>query len=399
MEDIGTIVDAARIEAANATPPPETPAPDAPPAEVKADDAEKPAEAEAETPPSESDPADTPDPGAQKPTEDDKPAEPTQEPLEEAYRLAGIDPKDPQATTKLAAAFKAAKAQPAAAPDPKAAEPAAPDKDAKPLPTLDDHLKDFASTDKQCQAAAVAYQGASKEAEPVRANLAATEKVIADLERVLNPPKIEGLELPPLDELLQADTERALAKAERQQRQYEKQLTDIERRAQAHADKYNGRVDAYRNELIKETGRLRAELQEQEATRSDAQATKKEWSAAFDTAFKDSKLPPEVKERTRTTVQAMMGHQINKWIAEGEGKLFDDIPGTVTRLVKAEAEAFDQHHVLKSKAYGLRKVEDATVKAPPAIPAAQHQPGGKAPVKYLDRAQALDDFIESARAR
>lgn len=400
MEDLDDIVDSARASAAEAaaaatqapTSTQADPAKEPDPQKVEPEPAPKPDSADSPTPVA--DPATKPDSGAPQPTVPASP-EPTPEDLDEAYRLAGIDPKDEKATSKLVAHMRANKTPPA---EPKAEEEPQPEPDLKEV--FGKELQAFIKEDTDLQSFVSEHKQETAKLEELRGQITTTNKTIAALEARLNPPKVEGVADAELDEFTREDLQRRLDKAEREQGRLERHITATFNKAKGIADKYAGRVDKKADEIIKRNESERSERQGQQEVKKLASEFKPQWAAAFDAVYADSGLPPEEKEWTREQVQMRARDQVRQWIDQGTDKHIEDPKAFIVGIVTRHKEAYERHHVLKSRDHANLKREHADVKAPPPVPSAAHQPGadGDKP-RFKDKAEALDNIFDNLTAR
>lgn len=342
------------------------------------------------------DPAKT-DTGAPQPTEPKSEPEPTpttEDALAEAYRLADIDPKDPQAAPKLAAHLKASK-------EPKPAE--TPKEEDEPKLATDDEIgksvADFINGDKDCLALASEHGQLEDTLKGYADQMKASNQAIASLEARLNPPKIEGVPDLELSEVEQDDLQRRLDNAERDNRRLERHIENTIKKRDAVVGKWKDRVEKHTQSQLDNRDTVKRTAAEKAEHAAVTTREKAQFEAAFEAEFKDSGLPAEVRTRVQENVRMRAHAHLQKAIDEGKGGLIEDKRAFYKHLLKGEVEAYEAHHKLKSRDYANDKRTDAKQTAPNAPASEKHQPGGQPKAVARDKHEARDEILDNARAR
>lgn len=368
----------------------------------KADEAAAPEKTEAEkadahteeSPARETEPPATPDSGAPQATEPEKKTEPTPtvaDALAEAYKLADIDPTDPQAATKLAAHLKAAK-------DAKA--PEVPKEEEPKLATDDEIQKDFDEfilNDKECLTLADQFNQYATELTEQAAQIKTCNETIAKLDARLNPPKIEGVPDVELSEVEESDIQRRLDNAWRDHSRLTRKIESNIQKRDAITGKWKERAESHLKGKLDERDNKKQEAADKVESTAWAKREQGEFETAFEVEFKESKLPAEVKARAHENVFMRAHAQMQKFEAEGKGQLIEDKRAYFKHLLKSEVDAYESHHKLKSRDYGNDKRTDAKVTAPDGV-SEKHQPGGQQKAVARDKHEARDEILDNARA-
>jgi hypothetical protein len=386
--DLDTIMETARTEAVAApvaAPEVVATAPEVAPSPEPAPEPPAPTLDAAPTPaPDQGTPAVTPENPSPTPAPE---TTPETSPLIDAFKLAGIDPADPQRDQKLAEAFKAAKAAPPAAvvPAPVTTPPAP----AETKVTLDDVMKEFIDNDAQCAQISAEFRENDKAANALavrddRGNLTGGKlfdirNEMSRLSLLLQPVKLGDVELPhTLDEFQREQINQRLGQLRYDlldARDQESQYRNAARRA---AQAYYQHVDSARNGFVNGYREHQEKQERQASIEREAASFGSEWRSVFDEAFGVAALPPELKDSTQEIVKLTLLAKISSW--DGTEKSFTrdgnpetDLVKTISTVLANQARAFDQHHRLRAAQYATQKRNDAQVQAPAAAVATSTQ--------------------------
>lgn len=357
--------------------------------------------------------APAPDPGTTEPTPEPPQPKPTPDAgLTEAYRLAGIDPSDPQAAVKLVAYVAARRV------DPQPPQPAPKTEPEQPVVTVETLLKDFVEKDEVMGTLAHQYEDYTKKANeievvdragnPVGGALVQLNHEIQQLRSLLSPPKVGDIEAQPLDEFNATRARDALNDKLAQRLQLISDRNEYRAKADAAARRYHQRFDQASAELRRHEAEQRDRAEADAIVEQGAQEFASKWRAAFAAEYLTSQLPQEEKAAVERIVQLELKARIDRWRDSGPDKMFtsDGNPETdlgliIRHVVTGEAQRFDRNHRLRSAQYAERKRQDATVAAPPpvVVPGAQALPPTPAPTAHGGHHAVLENLMEAASAR